>query len=417
MNWLRRITLPPLQAVAVLLAVSIPVSVALDNLLLAALLLFGLLGCACQALTEGLRNPVARSAWLLFGMLLLATLYGPTPWGEAMGTLGKYADLALVPLFMVALTRASASRLAMYLFMLVMAVTLLLSASLGLGFIGPQHWMWRDAGPINASVFRSYITQNMMMSYAVFLALLYVREITVIWKRVVFEVFVLLGATDVLFFVQGRTGYLVLFALLAWFVWSTLEKFLRARGKKIGWKPAVGAALFMVFAGWGVYHTSDQLRERVDLVISGYKAWQPNVANATSNAISTGERLEFYYNSMRIFLDHPLAGVGTGGFPAAYAKQVAGTGIIATQNPHSEYLMLAVQGGLPALALMLYWLYVQWREAPRLENMFRRDAARGLVITVAVSCLVNSSLLDHTEGLFFAFMSALLFANLRKAQP
>ena len=417
MNRLSCITLPPLRVVAVLLAISIPVSVALDNLLLAALLLFGLLGCAGQALTAGLWNPVARSAWLLFGMLLLATLYGPTPWGEAMGTLGKYADLAMVPLFMVALGDIRASRLAMYLFMLVMAVTLLLSASLGLGMVGPQHWMWRDAAPENASVFRSYITQNMMMSYAVFLALLHVRENTVIWKRLAFGMFAILGAADILFLVLGRTGYLVLFMLLAWFVWSTLEQFLRVRGKKIGWLPVAGVVLLMLFAGWGVYHTSDRLRERVDLVISGYRAWQPNVPNEVANAVSTGERLEFYYNSARIFLDHPLVGVGTGGFPAAYAKKVSGTGILATQNPHNEYLLLAVQGGLPALVLMLYWLYMQWREAPRLENQFRRDAARGLVITIAASCLVNSSLLDHTEGLFFAFMSALLFANLRKVQP
>jgi len=416
MNALSRFTLPPMRTCVVLLAASVSVSVALDNLLLALLLLFGLLGAGRTIIAEAVGNPVARAAWLLFGMLLLACLYGPTPWREALSTLAKYDDLAMVPLFMAALARKSTNRLALYVFMLAVGATLLLSCLLGLGVMGVQHWMWRQASAENAGVFHSYITQGMMTGYAVFLALLYVREKMVTWKRVAFGIFALLGTINVLFLVLGRTGYLVLFALLVWFVWSTLENYLRVRSKTVGWQPVVAVALLTVLAVWGTYHTSARLHERVDLVISEYRAWQPNVADQTSNATSTGERLEFYYNTLHIVRDHMFAGVGTGGFPDAYAKQVAGTDIVPTSNPHNEYLLLMTQGGLPALALMLYWLYVQWREAPRLENPFRRDAARGLVITIAVSCLVNSSLLDHTEGLFFAFMSALLFANLRKAQ-
>ena len=38
--------------------------------------------------------------------------------------------------------------------------------------------------------------------------------------------------------------------------------------------------------------------------------------------------------------------------------------------------------------------------------------ARGLVLAMASGCLFNSFLLDHTEGLAFAWMSALLFGGL-----
>jgi uncharacterized membrane protein YccC len=40
--------------------------------------------------------------------------------------------------------------------------------------------------------------------------------------------------------------------------------------------------------------------------------------------------------------------------------------------------------------------------------------ARGILITITMGCLFNSLLLDHTEGLFFAWFFGLLFAGLPK---
>ena len=72
-----------------------------------------------------------------------------------------------------------------------------------------------------------------------------------------------------------------------------------------------------------------------------------------------------------------------------------------------------MQLGLGGLGLLLYLFYTQWRYAVNLPTLFEQDAARGLVLTISITALFNSPLLDHTEGLFSAFASALLFANLR----
>lgn len=410
---LQRFTLPSARIFAMLLAFSIPLSVALDNLLLAALLVLVLFGSGRAVLGTVRDNPVARAAWLLFGMLLLASFYGATPLREAFGTLGKYVDLALLPLLMVALAHHAARRMAQQVFLLAMAFTLALSGMVGMEMIAAADWMWRGALPDNPAVFRSSITQNILMAYAVFLALLHAREARVDWQRAGYGMFALLGSINVLFQVQGRTGYIVLLVLLAWFAWSTLARRLQARGRRMGWREAGAVAGVAVLAVWGAYQGSARLQARVDLVVSEYRAWQPNVGNFAANRTSTGQRMEFYYNTARIILEHPLAGVGTGGFPAAYAQRVQGKGLVATQNPHNEYLLAVVHGGVALLLLLLYWFYVQWHHAPQLETPFAQDAARGLVLAAAISCLFNSSLLDHTEGLFFAFMSALLFAGLK----
>ncbi|MFM7090021.1 MAG: hypothetical protein ACKOZZ_04355, partial [Bacteroidota bacterium] len=45
-------------------------------------------------------------------------------------------------------------------------------------------------------------------------------------------------------------------------------------------------------------------------------------------------------------------------FPSAYRAHVEGTGRNAAHHPHNEYLLLAVQAGLPAAALFA-WLLVR----------------------------------------------------------
>ncbi len=103
--------------------------------------------------------------------------------------------------------------------------------------------------------------------------------------------------------------------------------------------------------------------------------------------------------------------MGTGGFPAAFAQQTQGKDVMETRNPHNEYLMITAQAGVIGLALLLYLFYTQWRTAPRLEAPFEQDAARGLVLAYLANSLFNSPLLDHADGLFFAFMTAVLFAR------
>ncbi len=407
--WLQRYVNPPARISTILIGFAVPISVALDNVLLAAVLLGGLLNVRAvwQIATQ---HPVARAAWLLFGGLLVAMFYGSTPLREAWGILGKYADLAFVPVFMLLLSHGTAKHWGRYAFLTAMGVTLLLSYLVGLGLLPPPHWISGNASADNPVVFHSHITQNNMMAFAVFLALLNLRAAVSRGAQLAWGLFALLAAINVLFMVQGRTGYVVLSVLLVWFAWSTLSGHLRSRGKAWGWKHGLGVMIALIGLAMAAYYVSPRLHERVNLVGAEYQAWQPNHGKDTS----TGQRLDFYYNTLQIVQQHPLFGVGTGGFPAAFAKQVQGTEVLLTKNPHNEYLMITVQAGLIGLALLLYLLYTQWRYAPLLPTPFEQDAARGLVLAYMVNCLFNSALLDHADGLFFAFMTAVLFAGMKR---
>src|SRR5262249_8397884 len=139
------------------------------------------------------------------------------------------------------------------------------------------------------------------------------------------------------------------------------------------------------------------------------RAWQPQEASRTS----TGLRLEFYRNTLEIIRDHPLLGVGTGGFPKAYADRLQDARAERTRNPHNEYLHITAQTGLLGLAALLWLFLLQWITAPWLAAPFEQHLARALVLTIAIGCLFNSLLLDHTEGLMFAWLTAMLYGGVR----
>ena len=410
-NSLQRFAMPPLRAGAILIGFAVPISVALDNVLLA-LLLLGLLFNARTVWLIATQHPVARAAWLLFGMLLIAMFYGATPLREAANILWKYIDLAFIPLFMLMLSGEIAKRRAQYAFLAAMGLTLLLSYLIGLGMLPVQHWMNNFTAVNNPVIFHSHITQNNMMAFAVFLALLNLREATSIRVRIAWGLFAGLAAVNVLFMVQGRTGYMVLMALLGWLVWIIPARHMRLRGKQWGLRQAVVVELAFLVLMIAIYSISPRLHDRISLVVSESQDWQTKQAGDTS----TGQRLLFYDNTLKIVSRHPVFGVGTGGFHDAFVRQTQGKNVPATRNPHNEYLMIAAQTGVIGLALLLYLFYTQWRCAPLLDTPFEQDAARGFVLAYMVNCAFNSALLDHSDGLFFAFMTSVLFAHLKTAK-
>ena len=111
--------------------------------------------------------------------------------------------------------------------------------------------------------------------------------------------------------------------------------------------------------------------------------------------------------------EKPLLGHGTGSFNAEY-EHLLGVKKFLVQNPHNEYLLIAVQLGLLGFVSYLGFLGSQYwvsRSLPRQEKWL----AQGLLLTLMSTSLFNSPFLDHTEGHWFAVMIALCLA--RKSLP
>lgn len=384
---------------AALLGFAIPVSTAFDGTLVVMLVFAWIIALPVSLREWGgtyLEVKPALVALLLFCALAIACFHGPATWTMARASLLKYLDLALVAVFAWAAATQTVRRRALYAYLTAVALSLLVSYGTAIGLWDRLPGLHTHPGyPIG---FRLSVTHNILVSFGAFASLSIARELR--HKRPGAAA-VMLGLAlacifNVLFVVIGRTGYVVLGALLLYFSFTV------ARSRR----RALVAALVMTTLFASAYLGSQYFGDRMQDIASDLTQWKPGENDETS----VGQRIGYYGTTLEIIREHPLTGVGAGGFAQAFAAKVRGTPARATTNPHNDYLMIAAQAGLPALALLIALYVVIWREAPRLASTLERDLARGLVLTLAIGGLFNTLLMDHVEGLFFAWATGLLFA-------
>ncbi len=382
---------------AIALGASIPVSTALDNVLivviLAAWALSGQIRLTLRVIQE---NPIALLSLALFLLLAIGSGHGDASRQEALSCLMKYTDLLCIPVLMVAFRGDETRARALHALAFSLAGIIVLSYLIRFGLIPKLPFISGTAA--SPTVFKLKLTHNLLVAFGAFLFLWLGHIARDRRMRLFWYGFALLAVINVVFMVQGATGYLVLVALT---VLATTLYF--------GKRESIGILLVVTTVlGVGLFVPSP-FQERVVKVNVEMQNWRPT-DNATT---STGLRLEFYQNSLAIAAQHPLMGVGTGGFPKAYAAQVAGTGKAETRNPHNEFLHMAIQIGVLGVVLLAALFVIQWRLAARLPSPMYRGLARGLVLTMVIGCMLNSFLLDHTEGLFYAWLTGLLYGGLQ----
>lgn len=379
---------------AAFLGFSIPISVALDNTLLALVALLWLVGGDLRRkFADIAANPVALAALALFGMMAAGLLYGERYPGDGLRYLGKYVDLLFIPIFITLFHDARTRVLALRWFCVAMILSFVVAELAASGLLADNRWLVRGAG----HSFKHSITHGLLSAFAAFLfALLALRQPD--WpRRLLFVVLALVAAKNVLALGISRTGYLVLTLLALYYAFAGFGR----RGLVI-------VSLLLAISLPGLYGASETFRERVDTVVADEGDWRAQWPSRESVTL----RLEWYRQSLDVVLRYPLLGVGTGSFPKALTESARGANVYAP-NPHNEYLAIAMQTGLAGLVLLLHLFYRQFAQARQLASPLETHLARGLVITIAVGCLFNSFLLDHTEGLFYAWFTGLLYGGLK----
>jgi O-antigen ligase len=377
---------------------SVPVSIAIDNLLLATALLGWLIGWTLRdKLLLAWSNPVYRASLLLFAILLIGTAYGQQAPGDAKLYLLKYLDLALVPLLGWAFVEKHHREYGLHALAGGLALVLLISCALKIGLLPPLSWL-KGVEDSPFVVFKPRLTHNILMAFAAFLFAWLACTAGSRLGKLCWGVLGALAVINIALMVEGATGYIQLIVLVLLFGWQ------RARLRGIG--IAIAGSLVMIALLGSV---PGPFQNRVKEIFFDLKQADTHRPASTS----AGYRMEFYRNTLTLIEKNPVFGTGTGSFPSAYAALVEGSGKKLSRNPHNEFMLIAVQTGILGLAALLWLLWLQWRLALQLPTQLERGLAQGLVLTMCIICMLNSALLDHTEGLLYAWLTALLYAGLK----
>lgn len=377
---------------ALLTGFVIPISTALTHVFCLLVLLFVLFqDNSIKKLKNTLLQPITLTGLLLFCIGLIGLLYSTASLQEATGVLKKYREFFYIPMFFIFFQNKKSRTWGLYGFLGAMGFTLFIAYFVAITGYGSAFGRLEEGG-----VFKSYITQNILMALATYFILAqYSTFAQSRWKWPL--VFIIVLALYNIFFVSlGRTGYLILFALIALLFFQAYQ----LRGILI-------AGLLIILLTALLYTNSQVFQDRVKVIASDLQRYEQGDVD-TSNSIGT--RLEFYRNSLLLIKKHPLVGTGTGSFSSEYNIIADEKNIQHARHPHNEFLMIAVQWGAIGLILFFYLFFCLWKFSWHLEKP-RQFMAQGLTITILIGCLFNSLWLDTTEGHMFAYLIGLLYSE------
>ncbi len=380
------------------LGFSIPISTALDSILLGAILIFWLLGGNHEHKLQAVKNnKIAIIALVIFVLHVIGAIYSNGKTANVVDSLFKSTHFLLIPLIISLFHDIRPSRHALWGFSSAMVLTLIASYILKFDWM-PTLWFLKGNQAI-PQVFKYYLTQNIFMALALFLFAMEARFAVSRWLQVSLIILSFLTVYNVFFMVPGRTGHIVLLCLISYFFISWLR-----------WKGVALTAIILALFIVAVFSMpSSIIYKRTQRTIEEFSIWNSQNKPQTS---STGLRLEFAKKSLQAIRKHPIIGTGLGSFSTTYASEVKNSDMIKTDNPHNQYLFTAVELGFIGLGILLSFFFLQWKFAAKFAHSYQTSIARGLILTFVVTSFFNSPLIDHSESILYCWMSGILFAGL-----
>ncbi len=375
------------KTMAVFTAVALLLPAAWVNISLALFLLFWMAGGNWREKLARVRaNALTPWVLALFALFAIGLTYTSASQELALEIFGKYAKLLYIPLLFSVFYEPAWQRRAYYTFLTAMIVSLLLSYGQLLG--------WVPLGPPGQdyTLFKGRIAFGLFLAFTAYLLAHHLR--TQPRLRWLWALLLGLALYNLLFMNEGRTGYAAFFGLLLLFACQLWR-----------WRGLVIAVVAAALLGGGAFLGSPVFKTRIVEVADNIQQFEVGEADT-----SVGMRLQFYQNTLHLIATHPFLGGGTGSFIPEYAQLAEAQHVHPSRNPHNEYLMVTTQLGLAGLTLLLALGYRLWVHSRHLAAHYRH-AAQGLLVTMGIGSLFNSLLMDFSEGHFFVYFCALLYAD------
>ncbi len=241
-------------------------------------------------------------------------------------------------------------------------------------------------------VFKSHIHASYLLSLLVFITIARYQ----ITKNHFYlsSVLVFFTLLYLCFFSTGRSGYAIImiltsFGLYRWWQW---------RGIGI-------AVLIIVAGGITTYQLSPHVHQRANQAAQDIKNYQ-----AGERYSSVGLRIDYLRNGIEIIKKSPWLGTGTGSVQSAF-EAYEPNAKFHTNNPHNEYINVAVQLGLAGLVYLILMFSHQWWLSYRLPFALQ-FLSQGVMLATIIGSFANSLLMDTTEGHTYVYFIALTFGGL-----
>jgi O-antigen ligase len=337
------------------------------------------------------QNPAAVSAIALLIFYAVGITYSSATAHAAFTFGAKYHKLLFIPMIASTVHSEKVRKFALNVFLATSIFILALSYLKWLG--APiQEYHFGDQGNV---IFKGRIAHSIFMSFSMYM-MLNLSFTSEGYKKIIWLTLSLLASLNILFLVNGRTGQVTMFALIAWFTWETW-----------GFKSLKYWAL-AILLGIGIHFTMPNFPHS--------RLADVDQEMTQGNKSSAGQRVEMYQNTLTLIQQHPIFGGGTGSLEGEYKPlaEKLHSELVRVPNPHNQYLLTLQELGLVGLAFLLWMWLSHWITSFNLLNAEYGYALRGLIITIMIGSLFNSLVLDASEGQFYCILAGILISAQKK---
>lgn len=353
-------------------------------------------------------SAVAKISLICFALLCLSSVWTEANLTYSLAWISKYKKLLILPLMMPFFQE----RKDRVFFIKVLFLSLL--SGLAVSYFNYLGWTRIGDCPEVGCSTHSYITLSMLncllfiVSFALFSSEVGVRQ------KLFYGLCMLLSAANVLFVLPSRTGQILFFILLVLSPLAVWGRRVVDTRKK--WLSLVASLLLI---GISLIALQTMKGSRLMDSIEKIRTHKVEAFNSNSDKVSVDVRFEFYKKAFVLIQQKPLLGWGAGGHEPEFLRMSEQGNTPNEQfkfaNPHNEYLSWTVQTGLIGLVVFLYWLIVVWRNSMRIVHADERLIFHGWFLIFTVGSLLNSFLLDFSEGYMMVLLIAVLTPLRKKA--
>ncbi|HYW59080.1 MAG TPA: O-antigen ligase family protein [Xanthobacteraceae bacterium] len=347
-----------------------------------------------RRLIGALRSRIVIALLPFAVVVFIGIFYGAASWPDAVGALAGWRRMLLLPLAAAVFDDEGSKRLACKVLLATCVVGALASVVTKLSAYSLFH---TEPG----IPFHNYAVQGLAFSLAAAICVAaLVRPDAfagdrVLGDRRIMAVALAMLVADVVFILSGRSTYVAMIVMLVAVVAFLVQGSWRAK--------ALAGAGVLICVGL-LLGSSANVRSRIAQAFHDMET-----VDQAAEATSPGYRVVFWRNTLRMVGDHPILGVGTGGFMDGYMPYVEGVpgwkgG--GTGDPHNQFLKILGEQGLVGLAAFLF--FIGGALACPAPSPYRQIGA-AVVIGWCATSLANSHFSTFVEGrLVFFWLGAML---------
>jgi O-antigen ligase len=344
------------------------------------------------------KNPWAYVSLILYAIIFIGSLYGDNVRADVRFQLKAYAPILLSLVVISLLHQPFWRRIAFLAFMVAMLGTLIASyVHLFWNFPGARSTI--EGSESSHHIFKSHITQNVMMSVFVLGCFLEALKSRSLKLKILLSALGCLGVVNILTMVAGRTGYISI-------IWVLLILVFSIRSSPHKWKIFFTGMLVTIC----IATSSPLLRDRISGVSTEVQLYVQS-----DEITSTGARLKYWEESVKLINEKPWTGYGTGSWKVQFCRIVNSEKWCeawSTVHPHNQFLHFGVQLGVLGILVYFCYLAVPCIMAKYVSRDERAYIA-GITGLLFFLSLVDVPLYIIDESYFFPVLMSIFLAGFR----